>query len=326
MIFKDGEIDQVLIKLEVYVERERGSERIALCPGHELRTGRRDENPSWSINVDTGVHHCFSCNYKGNILTLIAEQLEFLTDWGRLDLDAAKHWLRTNSEVDLDLISKQMSEVRDSYISIPKPVEMSEARLALYVDPPDWALQARDISIPSAVKYGIRWDKELSSWILPIRNPDTKKLIGWQEKGQLNRHFKNRPTGVQKSSTLFGIDAWEGGQMILVESPLDAVRLDSLGFKGAVACYGAHLSPAQLEILCSADSLIIAFDNPSIDTAGCAGAMHMLESSRRRGVECWFFNYSNTSAKDIGDMSPDEVEFGITNARHCVLGKAAILS
>ena len=36
----------------------RGNELIAACPAHKERTGRPDNDPSWSINLDKGMHHC----------------------------------------------------------------------------------------------------------------------------------------------------------------------------------------------------------------------------------------------------------------------------
>lgn len=324
MILTEKEMHVVLYKLDVDIAITRGDEVLGICPGHELRTGARDNNPSWSINIETGVHHCFSCGYKGNLITLVAEQLEFKTEWGRLDLDAAKSWLNANTAIDLELIAKQMEEVKSSYIAIPKPVEMSEARLGVYTsDIPEWALAARKLTADSCKRYTVRWDTENSAWILPIRDYETNKLIGWQEKGQVLRHFKNRPTGVLKSSTVFNSGNYPTLPFIVVESPLDAVRLDSAGFIGGVATFGASVSPAQMNIIRSnATDIIFAFDN---DAAGQTASLRMLDLSRKTGFECKFFNYGDSEAKDIGDMSDDEISYGLETAKHCVLGKAAVL-
>jgi len=323
MVLTDNEVKSILFKLGIDTWTERGDEITALCPGHELRTGRIDNNPSWSINVESGVHHCFSCGYKGNLLTLISEQLEFKTEWGRLDLEAAKSWLRNNSQIDLELIVKQMEEIKSSYIAIPKPVEMSEARLALYRinEIPEWALEARDITLEACQAYDVMWDAENDNWILPIREWEHAKLLGWQEKGQGKRHFKNRPAGVLKSTTLFN-DKQVSNTMIIVESPLDAVRLRSVGISGGVATFGASVSPEQFKLFREAENVVFAFDN---DTAGREASLRMLDLSRKTGFECKFFNYMQANVKDIGDMSEDAIRLGIDKARHCVLGKAAIL-
>jgi len=322
-LFKLGDIKPVLFNLGIEIEIERGDEITALCPGHELRTGKVDQNPSWSINTETGVHHCFSCGYKGNILTLVAEQKEFYTEWNRLDLDGAKSWLRQNSTIDLPTLIKQMEAIKDAYVAIPKPVPMSEARLALYsTSIPKRALDSRLLNEESCSKYGVLWDRDNSRWILPIRTWEDNDLMGWQEKGYTDRYFKNRPTGIYKSRTLFNSRDKDYKQMIVVESPLDAVRLDAAGIPGGVATFGAIVSPEQLHILRKADDLIFAFDN---DDAGRTAALRMLDLSRKTGFECKFFNYFGIDQKDIGGMMDNEIFKGLENAKHCVLGKSAII-
>lgn len=331
MVLVEGKVEIVLIKLGIDIDRHRGDEILALCPGHELRTGEPDHSPSWSINTESGLHHCFSCGYKGNLLTLVAEVQGYFSEWNRLDLDLAKNWLSNNTDVDLDALVKRLDLVKDSYISIAKPVPMDEARLSLF-DPtiPTWALDARNLTQEACNQYGVRWDTRTGSWILPIRVMDSGKLLGWQEKGQVKRHFMNRPTGVAKSTTLFTPrNLHIRGQLmenvfsnvIVVESPLDAVRISGIpGMPDAVATYGASISEAQIALLRAADNIIIAMDN---DKAGRASAERMLRMSRN-GLECSFFNYERLSVKDVGDMTDEQIISGIANARHCVLGMAAL--
>lgn len=325
MIFKDGEVERVLLRLHVDVTGERGSEILGLCPGHEARTGKQDHNPSWSINADTGIHHCFSCGFRGSILSLVAELLELHTKWGKLDLEAAKSWLRQNTEVDLELINKQLSEMRDAYVAIPKPVPMSEARLAVFQDAPDWALDARGLTPEACAKFGVRWDSPLDSWITPIRD-ESGKLMGWQEKGQRERHFRNRPAGVAKSQTLFGLDCWEGPAMVVVESPLDAVRLESVGISGGVSTFGAIVSDEQLSLMRRADRLIFAMDNPAVDSAGRKSVEDLLRRTRAQGIECYFLNYGGTKAKDVGDMTASEIRRAVERSHHMAVGKYMLVA
>lgn len=325
MIFKEGEVEAVLLRLHIEPDTFRGDEILALCPGHEGRTGRRDNNPSWSVNTESGVHHCFSCGFKGSLLTLVAEVLQLKTDWDRLDLDAAKAWLRKHTDVDLEALAKQLSEMKDAYIAITKPVGMSEARLAIFDDAPDWALKARGLTAESAAAYGVRYKLDGDQWITPIRD-EAGKLMGWQEKGQLDRHFFNRPAGIQKSRSLFGLNAWQSGTMIVVESPLDAVRIHSVGIPGAVATYGALVSDEQLNMMRRADRLIFALDNPRVDDAGAKALRDLVKRTRTMGMECRFFDYQHTRAKDPGDMTPKEIEQGVNKARHMAYGAGLLMA
>jgi len=313
MFYREGDIEKSLLRLGIE-STQRRSELLATCPMHKYRVGKEDSNPSWSINSETGAHHCFSCGYKGNILTLISDLLEYG------DLDKAKQWLRSNIDVDWNLLSKQLEEAKKTYIHLPKLVPMSEARLAIFSDAPSWALKDRGLSPEACSTYGIRWRDSDSTWVLPIRSLDGR-LLGWQEKGHLSRRFLNRPPGIPKSKTLFGITSWEPGQMIVVESPLDAVKLKSLGIPGGVATCGAIISSEQLEIMRQADTLILAMDN---DSSGNKANKFLLDSFRKLGMEGWFFNYGDSTKKDIGDMSADEVDWGLSNAVHCVRGGSLI--
>ena len=311
-MFSDGTVEEAVRRLGV-VTWGRGDELRSNCPMHKKRTGKVDDNPSWSINAVSGAHHCFSCGYKGNLITLVSEIKE-------LDYEDAKSWIYSNLDVDLQALSRQLEEIKDSYIPPAQLIPMSEARLAVFSSPPDWALEARGLTEEACKKYGVLWNTRSNEWILPIREPDSNKLLGWQEKGQITRSFFNRPVGVPKSKTMFGLNAWQGGTMIVVESPLDAVKLESVGISGGVAIYGASYSYQQIDLMRRAERLIFAIDNPAVDAAGKKSFNQFLVDSRKNGLEFLMFNYTDES-KDIGDMSPDAIRLGVNTAIHCVLLK-----
>lgn len=313
-------IDTVLDELGIAVINERGSERLAKCPGHKDRKGRDDANPSWWINADTGAHICFSCGFKGNLPFLVAYVRGITNRWGLLDFDTARRWIDQYEPSVAQAVTRISN---DSYRGPDRKVYVPESELAVYVDPPEWARKARGLSLNSCSFYGVLWDEREGSWITPIRDPYTSKLMGWQAKGQKVKVFRNRPTGVQKSHTLFGIDRYVDGDMILVESPLDAVRLLSVGVRGGVAAFGAVLSEQQYLLLRRADRLIVAFDNPRIDAAGKAASEAMLDACKKYRFDCSFFRYSS-DVKDVGAMSRSEILDGIKNARHSVYGRKAI--
>lgn len=314
---RDGDVAKVLDRLGIDYNH-RGHELLGNCPGHLKATGRQDQNPSWSINEDTGAHHCFSCGYKGSIFSLVADLLEFES------LEEARQWIRNNAAIDLDLLSKELRELKGKNYYVPRPVPMSEARLAVFTAPPEWALKERGLTAEACVSYKVKWSEDLTAWITPIRDPEDFRLLGWQEKGQGTRYFKNRPTGLKKATTLFGIEKYADpslNTMIVVESPLDVVRMASIGVEGGVATFGASVSEEQVKLLRRAERLVIAMDN---DEAGRKSSQAILKMLRKFGMEAWFFNYSKTSAKDIGDMTELEVEWGLLNSKHCVMGVEAI--
>ena len=314
--------EDLLASIGIDVIETKGDELVALCPGHEAATGRTDSNPSWSINTETGAHFCFSCGYKGGLAALVADMLT-------ITFAEAKDWLAAEHEVDFTLLNERLERVKNAYANPFRLVKMSEARLAVFSDPPQWALDARGLTLGACHEHSVYWDDAHHSWIIPIRQPDSHKLLGWQEKGQDSRLFKNRPAGVQKAHSLFGLDVFEasgGKHMTLVESPLDAVRLTSLGIKGGVSSYGAAVSDAQMMLLRGADRLCVAMDNPRIDKAGLKASAAIWEASRTLGMEPWFFNNAHSGdKKDIGDMTEDQIRVGIAQAIHCSRGRSSYL-
>ena len=309
------DVERVLLSLEVPLTAQRGEEVQGLCPMHKARTGKEDHNPSWWINSVTGAHICFSCGYKGNVYTLVA-------DIKGMDYFDAKDYVDASEELPVDVLLKRIREL-PQYIAHEAPaIEMSEARLAVYVEPPDIELKKRFLTRDAANAHQVLWDKKNEAWILTIRDPESHKLWGWQEKGARGRFFKNQPAGVKKSKTVFGIEIMdETKPLIVVESPLDAVRLTSLGHN-SISTYGAILSDEQGKIMRRSPLVIAAFDN---DQAGKKACEQTLGFARKYGMELKFFNYEGIDVKDVGDMTEREVELGLTTAKDRVWGKKAYL-
>lgn len=305
------EMEETLERLGLEVISIRGSELQGYCPAHLQRTGHPDNNPSWWINAETGAHICFSCQFKGGLYSLVSyiQGIEY---------EDAKSWVDSS---DRNLSAALAKATRPKEI-FQEQTHITESMLSAFTDPPELALRSRGLSAKAAAYYEVLWDNNNSNWITVIRDPYTNKLMGWQEKGSVSRYFKNYPTGVQKSTALFGYQQYNGGDMVVVESPLDVVRLASVGVLGGVSTYGAVISMAQLNIIRGATRIIFALDN---DEAGRSASLSMLDLCKKMGTEAWFFNYSKTDQKDVGGMSRDEILSGIETARHSIHGFKAVI-
>lgn len=322
------DVEQALDSLGVNYDIH-GHEANALCPMHEKRTGKADNSPSWWINLDNGQHICFSCGYKGNLVHLVCDIKQFYLPeiWGTAtsdyDIEAGKAWLSSVMELSPSEMLEAIRNIPNYVRQAPKPMEMTDARLALFVDPPVEALSSRNLTLEAAQQYSVMWDGSNERWILPLRDPYFKRLFGWQEKGFRDRYFRNRPAGIQKSKTLFGVENQQDDVVIVVESPLDCVRIASTGIKGAVATCGAGTSDAQVKLLRASDKIIVAFDNPNLDQAGKKASDEMRAHARKYGLNVFFFNYGDTGKKDPGDMTDSEIQWGIDNAVSSIYGESA---
>ena len=284
----------VLDAIGVDVRRESGNEIIGCCPVHEKQTGKADRSPSWSMNASTGLWICHSCGSRGNLPQLIAEVT------GDYESVSTIYNLLMNSGMD--------------QLTRPKEIKVkSDVDWELYMSfdkPPYEKLIERNIKAVVADRYGIRWDTSKQAWIIPIISA-TGDLMGWQEKSP--RGVLNQPVGVVKSETLFGVDRFNTKIGVLVESPLDVVRVAS-AYSGiqCLASFGVHVSKNQIELLSRVcDCLIIALDN---DEAGMTIGKKLFKHlpSFRKGVK--WLNYSHTKAKDLGEMSDEEIGIAITKA------------
>jgi hypothetical protein len=290
----------------------RGDEFVSTCPMHYKRVGREDSSPSWSINIDTGLFHCFSCGYRGSIYTLIA------------DLKGVSFAEAKTLTVKPD-VQATIARIPDAYIKPFKAEPISESRLGRFTTPPRWARNRRKVSKEACELYGVLWDLQSEQWIIPIREPYTNNLLGWQEKAETTRVFRNFPTGVKKSRTLFGYDVFVGGRMLVVESPLDAVRCHTEGITGAVASYGARISRAQILLMAAADEVVFALDNPFVDDAGKKSSIELLTETKGVLKSVRFFDYSDTDAKDPGDMTVEQIVHGVLHAKSRAYGEKAVL-
>ena len=308
------DVEKVLLNLDIPLTAQRGDEVQGFCPMHKKRTGKEDLHPSWWINGTTGAHICFSCGYKGNVYTLVG-------DLRGLDYFDAKEFIEEQVEIPLDSLLKRIKELPE-YVPANDPIGMSEARLAVFTDPPINELKKRFLTPESAKHHGVLWDEKNNAWILPIRDPENYSLLGWQEKGASGRFFRNQPAGVKKSRTVFGVEVMATDILMIVESPLDVVRLAVAGVEGAIATYGAILSEDQGKIMRRAEKVIAAFDN---DDAGKKASQQIHGFARKYGMDLSYFNYTGIDVKDVGDMTVYEIHKGIETAKTSVLGKAAYL-
>jgi DNA primase len=308
-------MESFLKTLEIEVLRGHDNELVAKCPGHLSRTGKEDKNPSWSINASTGAHNCWSCGFKGSLKFLVA----YVTGADMNDVQDTKSWVSQNYGTGLTAaFASMMNPVEEEELIV-----LEESALALFDTPPEIALRSRGILPNAANSYGILWDLKRQNWILPLREPKTDALIGWQAKAYNGRYFNNYPTGVKKGRTLFGGNYVKGNTVILLESPLDCARLESVNLDRGfgLATYGASVTKDQKKLLEEHEHIIVALDN---DDAGKASSRDLLDwaESEHRGI--WFFDYSHTDQKDIGGMSKSEIEQGLDNAKFSLLARKSL--
>jgi len=276
--------------------RETGKEIVGRCPGHLERTGHEDNRPSWSVNKTTYLHFCFSCGYKGTLQQLLHD----LTGAAPVDL--------------VDELRKQSFLSRLAAREAPEqtldPVISEWALTNLLGDVPERLLQLRYLLRSAVDRYQVRWNPDTRQWVLPIRD-SRGTLMGaqYRQAGSV----LTLPKGMEKAKTMFGFNEVKNEDWaVLVESPLDAVRLFGLGIP-AFATLGAWVSKEQVTLMARCFAyVIIALDNPAIDKAGREGAESVRKMLKRQGCAALDWDYTGlvdadgNPAKDVGDVPDDE--------------------
>lgn len=291
------DLADVLNELGVEVYKIHGDEINGRCPVHHKVKGRESERFSWYINVDSGLWHCFTCGARGNLSQLLSE----------LTADPGSLW-KVQSHLIMTGLRRLNKEEAGYDQSVREDVDWST--YAKFAELPQSVLNFRQIDPDVAHRFGVRWDTEEKATITPIVSP-LGELRGWQAKK--TGWVRNRPEGVNKSTTLFGIERAFGDIGVLVESPLDVVRFHSVCDDmnmNCVSSFGANVSDEQVKLLSLRfRRLIVALDN---DKAGEAESRRLSKLlSFRDGVRWW--NYAPDDPKDIGEMTDAQILRGLSN-------------
>lgn len=297
--------------------RPKGSEVFGRCPMHYKRVGKMDRTPSnWSVNMDTGAHYCFSCGYGGSLIELVVD----LTDMSWWE---ALRWLRDEGYVGLETIRDLADEEGFDNQSLPEYAPTVVEEWVLYTDPPKEALREKNVSLAACRHFDVRWR---DGWCLPIK-AYTGELMGFQLKN--GRYFENKPEFVEKSKTLFGIEVFPPGEAaILVESPLDVLRLWDCGYNGGLAAFGVEVSGDQLDLVRQfTDTIIVALDN---DAAGRRKTRDVYEVLHWTVPMLKFLDYTATGEKDerpkdIGDMTDQQLHAAMRSAKGAAAARMARL-
>lgn len=278
-----ADIEGLLAHLGVVVTRRVGDEVQGLCPQHEKYAGKAQSTPHWYLNAETGLHQCWSCGYRGSLLGLATDLTG--SPWRAL---------ATIRQHGLDLSNLDIKPWNPPSRQ-PRVLHLPEGRV------PDAHCATRRLDPDLVWDYGVRWDG--THWIIPVHDLESGALLGWQEK---SKHvFRNRPPEMEKSKSLFGaLQADPQYPAIVVESPLDVIRLASAGLGNGMASYGASVSENQIRHLLTFPEVILALDN---DEAGWNETRRIRDRYARRGP-LLLATSTTWPAKDPGDMTDREID------------------
>lgn len=275
------------------------------CPFHT------DNKPSFGIDRRTGVWHCFSCNRKGNLISLVKQVLELKT------YDLAKQWLIDNFQSTLytdeglqefkDTIQRKLKgvnvEKKESKLK-GKVVYVSDDELKSYKYYHQYMFD-RGLTKDIIKKFDIGFDQNFDGGAItfPVRDLQGRTLF--IARRCVNKKKFHYPDGSEKP--LYGIYELKQyypnvTEIWLCESIIDALRLWCNNIPAiALNGLGSDYQFKQLQKL-GIKSIVLATDN---DTAG-----QKARKIIKKSVKGIIFKEAQIpkNHKDIGECSDNEIK------------------
>lgn len=243
-----------------------GDELWASCPRPENHK-HGDKKPSWSINLKTLRHHCFSCGFSGDAASLLmfqrscsrSQSLRLL--YGDLGMEELQSLMAGHS-YDRPTVT---------------PLERDVTEWTKHSGHPYW--KERGFNDQTVSKWRLGYDPKMNRAVVPVFFGG--QLVGWTARALSNDVFPKwlHSEDMAREMILFGYDnAADGDSCILVEAPLSAIMLDQYGFSNAVASFGSVLSDGQARLIRQKfDSVLVFFDPDEAGHKGTLRAINMLE-------------------------------------------------
>ena len=264
------------------------------CPIHK---GGMERTPSLGINKETGVVHCFTCGYKGDIITLVSDCYNITYNQAYRKL-VGNYVYSGKRSIDVSVSRDTNSSMYINRNSI-LPFIKNNFTAWNY-------LYSRGVD-PYKLKnvFPIGYDSNSSSTIFYVR--DLKgNYVGSKARSVQGKRFANS-TGAKKSTYLYGAyellqSAWQTHDPVWIcESEIDALTVWSRGGY-AVAIGGSHISRIQLNILTQLGVRRV-IDGLDKDEAGREGWKNFC--TYVKGISTYNTKYP-VNKKDINDLTDKE--------------------
>jgi DNA primase len=278
------------------------------CPFHSNR-----HSASCCISTISGAWLCYNpaCGESGSLVELV-RRVSGKNNFQVLRLIATK---AQESLDGFDEMLESLMEEKPEFENFPYDTVY---RLHLDLAENERAksyLNSRGINIDSMKHFELGYSKNLDMVVTPVHSPDGTP-IGIVGRSIEGKAFKNS-TNLPKSKTLFNVHRAKkiGGNVIVVESNFDAIRVHQAGFPNVVATLGGFLSREQHSLLNRYFNRIIIMTDS--DTAGRELGKAISEKLRNKDILWSSYEYGKIyphDAKDVGDMTDEEIKSCINNS------------
>jgi len=291
--------------------KKAGKNYIGSCPFHQ------DKTPSFTVNPDKKLFHCFGCNEGGDLFQFLMkiERIDFAEALARLAAQTGVPIRRERASplqklkelnervciyFQTNLVSPAGQKAREYLRQRGLSKEIIEKFQLGYALPrwddlvkkfPENAEALETLGLVVRSKDGSLYDRFRDRLIFPIWSP-TGDIIGFagrtlsdEEPKYLN--ISNTPL-FEKGSALYGLNfarsaAADSETLIIVEGYTDVMSAHQAGIENVVAGMGTALTQVQAQLLKRyATRVILAYDR---DAAGRAATLRGMANLRNAGLD-----------------------------------------
>lgn len=261
------------------------------CPNHK---GGQEDTPSCGVNIDTGVVHCLTCGWKGNLISL--------TNKCR-DIEDGYNYLISRYITEEDIYARKKANLVFSR-GASSNVIIEDFPSALHYPQAVEYLKGRGLGVNIIEKFDIRYDENRQMIQIPIYKG--KHIVGFKGRKivKVDKKFRffNTPN---MEKVLFCLDKIQNGNYVFVtEAEIDCLTFWSWG-KEAISILGSKMTDNQLSQLAKSNikSIVIALDN---DDIGRLATIQLLEMVKDLELDIYILDYKNTNKKDANDFDSFE--------------------
>jgi DNA primase len=308
--YNKADLRSILRSCNIEIVSETGTDFLCLCPFHH-----NTDSPAFAVSYSKGLYICYNqnCDSSGTVLELV----KMLT--GRNDFEALRFISKnkqTESEAFEDGLKDLLNEKPD-FVEFPQSVQdkLYEDLVQNDINASQSYFKLRNINDESWIHFKLGYSSAQKMVTVPLHSPDGV-LVGVIGRSIEGKSFKNSPN-LPRNKTMFNLHRAkrEGGTIIVVESSFDVIRLWQAGYPNAVATLGGSISDTNIQNLNRyASTIIIMTDN---DQAGRALGNTIAYKLKRKNVLWAKYDHNAIyphSAKDVGDMTDEEIKQCIKNA------------
>ncbi len=295
-----------VVSAYVPLTKRSGSNRFGLCPFHGEKT------PSFSVNADRQIYHCFGCGKGGNVINFIMEienlsfpdAVQFLARRAGMEVPQDDYDPNRGKRARMLELNREAARFFHDRLMEPggapgqayaekRGIVPMVTRFGLGYAPDSWQAltdamtkkgftrqELIDAGLARVGKSGGLYDYFRGRLMFPVIDV-RGSVIGFSGRilSDGEPKYLNSPDTLvySKSRSLFALNLAKkskSGYILLAEGNIDVVSLHQAGFDSAVASLGTSLTPDQARLISRyTQQVVIAYD---ADAAGQKAAQRAI--------------------------------------------------